>query len=134
MKDMHSSIKVSPCINPAAALTGNATTTGATIDKADYDAIEFVVQSGAVTDGQWAIQVFAGDASNMSDEAQVTAASELLGSALTILATEDGVTERIGYRGPKRYVRIKAVQTGATTGGFLSALAIQGEPRVAPVP
>jgi hypothetical protein len=41
--------------------------------------------------------------------------------------------KKVGYRGPKRYSRIKFVQTGATTGGFLAALAVQGHAKNAPV-
>jgi hypothetical protein len=130
--DLHNNVKVSPALSPAAAITGNATTTGLTIDTVDYDSLEFAIQTGTVTDGQWAIQVFHGDASNMSDEAQCSAA-DLLGSAPTMLATDDNVVKKVGYRGSKRYVRIKAVQTGATTGGFLAAQAVQGHARVAPV-
>jgi len=135
MKDLHSHLKVSPAINPAAIVNSNGTSTGATIDTADYYSLEFVVQSGALTDGTLAISVYHGDASNMSDEA-VCAAADLLGDALSFdgsVSADDSATKRIGYRGSKRYVRIKVVQAGASTGGYFCALAIQGHPRVMPV-
>lgn len=131
-RDTHSNIKTVPVINPAAAITGNGVTTGATIDTADFDSLEFAFQSGVLTDGAFAIALWAGDASNMSDEVLVTAA-ELIGSAPAFAATDDNVCKRVGYRGPKRYVRPKATQSGATSGGFLACQAIQGHPRVAPV-
>lgn len=133
MKDLHSKVKVSPAIDPAAIRTGNATTTSNTIDTDGFASLEFLIQSGVITDGAWAIQVWHGDASNMSDEAQC-AAADLIGSAPSFAATDDSVTKRVGYKGGKRYVRIKAVQSGATTGGFISAVAVQGNPLYAPVP
>lgn len=133
MQDLHDNIKVEPSINPAAIINANGTTTGATHDRLDFDSVEYAVQTGVVTDGQWVIQLWAGDASNMSDEAQVTASAEILGTIPTIVATDDTVVKRFGYRGAKRYSRIKAVQSGATTGGFIAATCIKGHARVAPV-
>jgi hypothetical protein len=134
MKDLHSKIKVSPAIAPAAIRTGNATTTSNTIDTDGFAALEFLLQAGAITDGTWTVSVFHGDAANMSDEAQC-AAADLIGTAQPTLASGDSNTcKRVGYKGGKRYVRVKAVQAGATTGGFISAVAVQGEPVYAPVP
>jgi hypothetical protein len=131
-RDIHNNIKVLPAIDPAAIRTGNAVTTGATIDTAGFEAVEFAIQSGAVTDGQFAISVEEGDQANMSDAAAV-AAGDLIGAAPVILATEDSVVEKVGYRGTKRYVRVKATQSGATTGGFISAVAVLCHARSAPV-
>jgi hypothetical protein len=133
-RDLHSNINTLPSINPAAAITANGTTTGATIDGSGYESVEHVVQSGTITDGTFTGHLYAGDAANMSDEVEVTASSELIGAVPTFAATDDNVVKRVGYRGSKRYSRIKMVQAGATTGGFLSATAILGHPRVAPVP
>ncbi len=132
-RDLHNNMKVEPSINPAAAITGNGTTTGATIDGDGHESVEHVLQSGAITDGTFTAQLWAGDAANMSDEAQVTAAGELLGTVPSFAATDDNVVKRVGYRGSKRYTRIKVVQAGATSGGFLSATAVKGHPHVAPV-
>ena len=137
-KDLHNAIKVSPAINPGAIITGNGTTTGATIDRQGFKSLEFIIQTGTVTDGAWVITVYEGDASNMSDEAAVALASVIPPvagtSTVAIAATDDNVTKKIGYVGTKRYVRIKAVQSGATTGGYLAATAVQGAPHLKPVP
>lgn len=129
-KDLHNSIKVTPAINPAAAITGNATTTSSTIDTQGFESLEFVLQSGTITDGSFAVTLYEGDAANMSDEA---VASDTLGAAVNFAATDDNVVKKVGYRGSKRYVRLKLVQTGATSGGFVSAVAVQGHARNAPV-
>jgi hypothetical protein len=136
MRDLHNNIKVSPLINPGAIINANGTTTSAIINRADYDSLELVVQAGAVTDGTMAFTVYHGDAANMSDEAACSAA-DLLGSAPSFdgsVAADDNATKRVGYKGPKQYVRIKGLQAGASTGGYFSAFAVQGHAKVAPVP
>jgi hypothetical protein len=132
--DQSSTKRVLPCINPGAAITGNATTTGATIDSAGFESLTFVVQTGVITDGTFAGQVWGGNAANMSDEVQLTAA-ELIGSNIAIAATDDNVCERVGaniHAVAKRYYRLKMVQAGATSGGVLAANAILENPRFAP--
>jgi hypothetical protein len=129
-KDLHNNVKLSPALNPGAAITGNATTTSAIIDTQGFESLEFAVQSGLITDGSFACTVYEGDAANMSDEAVAT---ELLGAAPAFAATDDNAVKKVGYRGSKRYVRLKVVQAGATAGGFLAATAVQGHARNAPV-
>jgi hypothetical protein len=135
MMDLHSNIKVSPAINPGAILT-DGTSTGATIDTKDYGSLEFVVVSGALTDGTFTCSLWESDDSGMSGETEVTASASLLGSAIVLAgatAAHDNATNRIGYRGNKRYVRIKVVRASTSTGGYLCAIAVQGHPRIAPV-
>lgn len=133
--DMSSEIKAVPSTAPAAAVTGNGVTVGATIDTKGYEALTFVVSTGVVTDGTFAGAVYGGNASNMSDEVQLTG-SDLIGSDIAIATTDDGVCERVGVnkaRVGKRYYRLKLTQAGATSGGFISAQAILGCPGISPV-
>lgn len=136
MQEIHSKILVLPSTDPAAIRTGNATTTGATIDTQGYEHLEFVVQSGVITDGQWATQAFGSNAANMSGEVQLTTATGLLNADLTMVATTDNSkTKRQGINPDVagfRYYRLKLVQTGATTGGFIDAQAILANPKVMP--
>jgi len=133
-RDLHHKIKVLPSIVPAAVKTANAVTTGATIDSAGLESVEHVMQTGVITDGTFTPAVFAGDESNMSDEAAVTSADELIGTIAdaTFAATDGSKTKKIGYRGPKRYSRLKVTQASATTGGYISAVAILGDARSQP--
>lgn len=123
--DLHHALKVLPAIDPTAIRTGNAVTTGITIDTLGYDSCEFVVHAGAITDGQFAITMEDGNLADNSDMAAV-AAADRIGDLPTLLATEDTTAEKVGYKMRKRYVRIKATQTGATTGGFICAQAVLG--------
>lgn len=135
--DLNSYIKVSRGVSPAAILTGNATQTSQIIDRKGYDSLEYLAVAGAVTDGTWTFTVYESDDSGMSGETAV-AAADLIGLASGVntftVATGDANTiKKVGYKGGKRYSRIKAVQTGASTGGFLAVVAVQSSPRYAPV-
>lgn len=135
MRDLVSDVKVSRAVSPAAVITGNGTTTSQIIDRADFDSLAFLIALGAITDGQWVVTVYEGDQSNMSDETAV-AAADLLGlggsQTLTITTSDANKVKKIGYKGTKRYTRFKAVQSGATSGGFLAAIAEQGHAKVMP--
>jgi hypothetical protein len=140
MKDLVSKNKHSRAVSPAAIITGNGTTVGQTIDRQGYDSIMFAAIAGAITDGTFTVQVFESDDSGMAGESQVAAADLVVpgtasGSTQTIaLANADANTiKKIGYIGTKRYVRVKVVQAGATTGGFIAVIAIQGHANIAPV-
>jgi hypothetical protein len=134
--DINSEVmKAVPSTAPAAAVTGNGVTVGATIDTKGYNGLTFVVSTGVITDGAFTGEIFGGNASNMSDEVALTAA-QLIGAAPAIAATDDGVCERTGVNLSavgKRYYRLKLTQAGATSGGFISAQAILTMPRAGAV-
>lgn len=132
-KDIVNSVKTTPALTPAAAITGNAATNGITIDTQGFEGAAIAVTSGVITDGTFALKLQEGDASNLSDAADVAAADYNAGYGASFAATDDGVTKKLGYRGSKRYIRLVATQAGATSGGFLTALAILGHPRNMPV-
>lgn len=123
---------------PAAAPTANATVAGAIIDAKGYNSLTFIVMSGVVTDGTFAGKVYGaaeGDP-NMNAEVELTG-SDLIGSNIAIATADDGVCERVGVNLSKvaakyRYFRLKLTQEGATSGGFISHMAILGNPAVAP--
>lgn len=133
-KDLHNNITAERSISPAAAPTANGTTTGQIIDGDGYDSVEHIAMTGVVTDGTFTGHLYAGDASNMSDEVEVTDAAELIGTVPVFAAADDNVVKRVGYRGNKRYTRLKFVQAGATSGGFIASVAVKGHPKIAPVP
>lgn len=136
MRDIVSDVKVSRLVSPAAIINANGTTTSQIINRADFDALVFLIALGAITDGQWVVTVFESDDSGMAGETAV-AAADLLGLAgaatLTIVVGDANKVKKIGYKGAKQYTRIKAVQSGATTGGFFTALAEQRKAKIAPL-
>lgn len=112
------------------AITTNTTTSGAIIDTAHYESLEFYILSGALTDGTYTAQIWHGNDSGLSDAVQLTG-EEVLGSAVFAL-TDDNATKRIGYVGKKRYVQLRILSAAVTTGGTLGAVAVLGTPHHGP--
>lgn len=131
-RDLVNNIKITQAIGPQAILAGNGTLTGATLDTQGFESAVVAVFSGVITDGTGTPTVFEGDAANMSDEAAV-AAADLIGAFTAFAAADDNATKKVGYRGSKRYIRVKLVGAGQTTGGFYGAAYVQGNARNAPV-
>lgn len=124
-------------------VTGNGTTTGNILAMDGFRAITFLVQLHAWTDGVVTPNLVVGNASNLSDGANVVAAAAgdyvdpgflldgtLAGAAVTTTANS---VKRLGYNGVFRYVRLDLVASAVTTGCFVSALAIQSEPLDLPI-
>jgi hypothetical protein len=136
MQEIHSKIKVVASIDPAVIFNGNSAKTGATIDALGYHNIEFVFQTGVLTDGTWTTAIFGGNAANMSDEVQLTSSTGLISADITEAITDDSVCKREGVDVDKaacRYYRMKATQAAATTGGYTAGCAILCNPNVMPV-
>ncbi len=133
MRDLHHNLGFLVALNTA-AITSNTTTNGVIIDTKGFDSLEFVILTGTLTDGTYTPALIEGDDPALADGAAV-AAGDLLGTVAgaTIAATDDNKVKKLGYRGNKRFVRLTLVSTGATTGGTIGAVAVQGHPRSAPV-
>lgn len=125
MRDLHNVI--SPAVaKPAAAIATNTTTNGTGVDLQGFQSCEFVIVSGTLTDGSYAINVQESDDNATFTDAP---ASAILGGEPTFAATDDNVVKSVGYVGGKRYARIQIVSTGVTTGGTLAAVGIRSRQR-----
>jgi len=123
MRDIHNNIAVENAL-VSATIGSNTTTTGLTIDRQGNDGLEFIVQSGTVTDGNYVLSAESGDASDLNDAVAVDA-KYILGSG-SFAATDDDSVKSIGVANDgKRYARVSIVSTGVTTGGPFSAVAVQ---------
>lgn len=125
MLDINSQNDVLVSISPI-AVSDNTEQIGATIDLQEYSAVDFVVQTGVLADADatFAVQLFEGNTSNMSDEAEVTSADLIIGTKSNLTFADDGEVQHFGYRGIKRYVRIKITPTGNASSAPLSSCAI----------
>lgn len=130
MKDLYNNLQAKATL--AVATRTNGTATGTAIDRAlntsMFNSVMFVIHTGTMTDGSVAVTVEESD-----DNTSWATATALQGAAPTIGTSDDDKLYEIGYLGGKRYVRLKAVTSGATSGGTFGATAILGDPRVAPV-
>ncbi|MGR3179841.1 MAG: hypothetical protein ACUZ8E_17515 [Candidatus Anammoxibacter sp.] len=128
--DLHNKVKVLNALDSQTIAT-DTTTNGEIIDTAAFHALEFILKSGAVADGDFTVALQHGDDSGLSDAATV-AAADLLGS-IVFLAADDDAAKRIGYIGKKRFVRMTIVSDNTSSGGVFSGVALQGNPLHAPV-
>lgn len=146
LKDLHNDIKCSRGISPAAATTDNTAFVSQICDTANFGSCEFVFIMGSIADADvtFTVLVEDGDDSSLSDNAAVADAFLLGTEAGTIAAgaqdgtgaapgfADDNKVFKIGYVGPKRYVRVTITPASNSGNIFLAGIWIQGHPRVWP--
>lgn len=124
MRDMHNCIKWSRGLSPVAAGTDNTAYVSQIVDTANFDATEFLLLIGANTDADatFTVLVEDGNAANLSDNAAV-ADAYLLGTeaAASFDYSNDNETRKIGYIGPKRYVRVTITPANNGAGNIYMA-------------
>lgn len=133
MRDLHNNVEVAVAFDTAAIST-DTTTQGNIIDLQGFDSVEFVIQSGTLTDGTYTPLLEESDASDLSGSNAVADAN-LLGTEATAAfgLTDDDAVKKLGYRGNKRYVRLSIVSASTTSGGTVSAIVIKGNATDKPV-
>ena len=133
-KDLHYNIETDVALNYQ-TINSDTTTNGNIIDTKGFNALEFVIMTGTLTDGDYAPQIQEGDESDLSDAATVAAAN-LLGTAAEgsfTADTDDNASRRIGVKiGNKRYYRLNIVSTNTSSGAVIGAVAIKGVKDVGP--
>lgn len=130
--DLHNNVNGAVAL-ASAIINSNTTTVGEIIDTAGFDSLEFIIQSGTITDGAYAFLLEEGDAANLSDAAAVSA-DETLGDLVGFVAADDDTVKRVGSIGKKRYQRLSIVSTGVTTGvSLMGGVAVQSHARYMPV-
>jgi len=127
VRDINKEVSVVTTIAPAAAAT--ATTTGTTVDLANYRAAMVVLHIGVVTDGTFVPTLEESD--NDSDWSTV-AAGNLSGSFASVTAAADETIQEVGYLGTKRYLRLVMTETVASAGALFSATVVRGRPLTKP--
>jgi hypothetical protein len=123
MLDIQSEFTTRIAYPPVAAVTDNTVQTSTTLDLSGQvgAVLEFVTGTLSDTDATFALVLFEGDASDMSDETAVADADLVnLESTAAFTFADDGEARRIGYRGVKRYIRAKITPTGNTGNLFLA--------------
>lgn len=133
MKDMHSNIKVLNAITPQAVGTSgiaNGKLSGI-LDRRGYESVEFVYQSGTSASVADTITPVVYEAAATGDSFTSVADADLVGteSAITLSAA---AVKSVGYRGTKRYLKIRLYGTGTAT-AVVAASAVLGNPHIAPV-
>lgn len=119
MHDLHNNIVCKRLISPQIQTNADTAFVSQIIDLAGYNKAEFVLLWGALTDANatFVVLVEDGDDSALSDHAAVDDAFLLGTEALAApLFSNDDTVSKIGYIGPKRYVRITVTPSGNNSG------------------
>lgn len=135
--DLHNDIHPVPLFAPKAAVIDNTAQVSAIIDTLGYRSCELVLVTGTNDDldATFTVLVEDGAAANLSDAAAV-ADQYLIGTeaAASYTFADDGECRKIGYKGPKRYVRVTVTPANNTGNIFLGGVAILGHARNSPAP
>ena len=115
---------------PVSADAAEHVVTGNVIDLAGYNGCAFVLFFGLITAGgsvTW--KLYADDAVGMGTEVDITTEALGLQGALTAWTdADDNTCKVVGYKGLKRYVRIKITTVAASAKAY-GAVCIRGYPR-----
>lgn len=120
---------------PTTAIAANGATNGSTIDLEQFgnrfQSVMFVVQTGTVTDGTYAVKIQDSDDATTWTDAPTRRRQ---GSLPTVAGTDDNALFAFGYTGyGRRYVRLVVTAAAVTTGGSLSAVALLSDGGLSPV-
>jgi hypothetical protein len=133
MKDLYSNIKVVHAITPqAVGTTGIAGgKLSAVLDRQGYDSICFLYSSGASASVADTITPVVYECATTGGSFTSVGADDLNGTeaALTLTAAKSG---KVGYRGNKRYLKIRLYGTGTAT-AVVAATMIGGNPENGPL-
>lgn len=140
--DLFNRIKAARGISPAAAVTDNTPFVSQIADTDGFDSLTFVGLLGSIADADvtFTVLVEDGDVANLSDAAAVAdeyllgteAGTVTAGAAVSGAApgfADDNKTFKIGYKGPKRYVRVTVTPANNSGNIFLAGVWIQGHPK-----
>ena len=131
-RDLHNNIFVERALDMAAIAT-DTTTVGNVIDMEGYDSVEFVIETGVITDGDYSLILTESETSGGSYTA--VADTDLLGTEPAFTAdTDDQKLGRVGYVGKYGFLKATILSANTTTGGTLAVLAIKGNKNDAPTP
>lgn len=136
MLDQASELKISRAISPpAAAPTGNTAIVSTIVDTNGFGSLTFALSLGSIADADATFTILVEDGNNsaLSDNAAVDDAYLVGTESPGFLFSDDDKVWKIGYIGPKRYVRV-TITPAANSGNFAhSANWIQGHPRSGPL-
>ncbi|HAF38251.1 MAG TPA: hypothetical protein DCG72_04625 [Gammaproteobacteria bacterium] len=136
MKDMHSNISVVHAITPQAiGTTGIAGgQLSAVLDRRGFNSAEFIVSHGASATVADTIEQIIYECATTGGTFTSVASADLMPNTgePTLTRTTGGASARLGYRGNKRYLKIRAYGVGGATGD-VSAVLVLGDPESAPV-
>ena len=134
MKDLHNNIAVKRAVSPISQ-SGNAAMVGAIIDRQGFNSLEYLITLGTITTAGTAYTALLeeSDAADLSGSNAVADADLLGTEALaSFVDSEVNTTKKLGYIGSKRYTRLTMTPSGNTGASTMAAVAVLGNPALAP--
>lgn len=135
MKDLMNNINLKRAISPVSGAADNTAQVSQIIDRQGYESLTFAILTGAITDADatFTVLVEHGDDPALADAAAAPD-SDLIGTeALAGFQFDsDNQCRKIGYVGPKRYVRLTITPANNAAAWLIGAVAILGHPWKAP--
>lgn len=133
-RDLHNNLHPRRGLSPVVA-SDNTAQVSQICDTAGFEGCELLVLAGQLADADatFTLLVEDGDAANLADAAPVVDEFLLgLESQAGLTFADDDRVRKIGYVGPKRYVRATLTPAGNTGSAPLAAVWVLGAPRHAP--
>jgi len=125
--DLFSNVGVVLALAPAVQ---SAAIEGPAIDLRSFGSVAIIVNTGAVVgSGDFGVKLQESDTTTSGYFTDV-AADDITSNAPATLAAASAY--KLGYRGSKRYIRLALTKAGGTSIA-LGAVAVQGNPAIAPV-
>lgn len=135
MRDLANHISIKRAISPV-SIADNTAVVSQIVDLAGFDKAMFGIAIGSIADADatFTVLIEHGDQANLSDAAAVPD-SQLTGTeaAASFKFDSDDQTRKIGYVGPKRYVRLTITPANNAGAALIAAVAILSGSRYAPV-
>lgn len=135
MRDLANHLHFKRLISPAAAVADNTAVVSQIVDRLGYEQLAIAILVGALADADatFAVLLEHGDQANLSDAAavpdsQLTGTEALAGFKFD----DDDKVRKLGYVGPKRYLRLTITPANNAGNAFVSAVAILASARYAP--
>jgi hypothetical protein len=137
MRDLANHLSFKRMLSPQAARTDNTAIVSQIVDLSGYNQACIAINIGANTDANatFAVLLEHGDEANLSD-AEAVPDAQLTGTeaaAAFTAADDDNELRKLGYVGPKQYIRLTITPTGNDSGNiFVDAIAVLGSSRYWP--
>lgn len=133
-RDLHYNISPKRAISPV-SVSDNTALVSQIINLAGHESLEFVILAGQLADADatFTVLVEDGAAPNLSDASAVDD-KFLLGTEAqaSFKFDSDDKVFKIGYVGPKQYVRLTITPAANTGAALIAAVAVLGHPRNRP--
>ena len=133
-QDIHNNIKVVVAVKAQAVGTSGIAggKLSSAIDRKGYGSIEFIYQSGSSASAADTITPVVYEADATGDTFTSVASTDLIGTEDAITLGTGGGIDRVGYKGLKRYLKLRVYGTGTAT-AIVGAVAVLSTPESAPV-